>query len=70
MDMQLITQVWDSRQGRYVEDELSLWDALPSWQREALRALQDAFPGSEWVLGPDEDSAGLDGDPERGASAA
>jgi hypothetical protein len=45
----LITQVWDSRAGAYVEDELSLWDALPSFQREALLRLAEAFPGSEWV---------------------
>ncbi len=52
--MRLITQIWDSERGCYVEDELSLWDALPSWQREALVRLQEAFPGSEWVDVPAE----------------
>jgi hypothetical protein len=45
----VITQVWDSRAGAYVEDEFSLWDALPSFQREALLRLSKAFPGSEWA---------------------
>lgn len=43
----LVTQVWDPVRRRYVEDELALWDALPSWQREALQRLSEAFPGSE-----------------------
>lgn len=54
--MQLIQQVWDPIARRYVEDELCLWDALPSWQREALYALQSAFPGSEWVSEPESGS--------------
>lgn len=45
--MQLITQVWSTELERYVEDEISLWDALPSWQQEALCLLLTAFPGSE-----------------------
>lgn len=56
--MQLIQQVWDPVARRYVEDELSLWDALPSWQQEALLRLSEAFPGAEWVLLPDEAQRG------------
>lgn len=36
------------------DQELTLWDALPEWQREALVRLQEAFPGSEWVDVPAE----------------
>ena len=59
--MVLITQVWSTEFGRYVEDEISLWGALPQWQREALRALQEAFPGSEWVDVPSEAQEGSEG---------
>lgn len=54
----LITQVWDTKRRRYVEDELTLWESLPSFQREALISLQEAFPGSEWVEVPEEAQEG------------
>lgn len=34
--------------------EKTLWDALPSFQREALEMLCAAFPGSEWVELPED----------------
>lgn len=49
MGFTLIQQVWDPIARKYVEDELSFTDALPSWLVERLDALQSAFPGSEWV---------------------
>lgn len=58
MGFTLITQVWDMRRQCYVEDELSLWEALPEWQRDGLLRLQEAFPGSEWVQLPAEASGG------------
>lgn len=58
MSFTLIQQVWDPIGRRYVEYELSLWDALTSWQREALISLQEAFPGSEWVEGSPEAQRG------------
>jgi hypothetical protein len=34
--MQLITQVWSTELGRYVEEELSLCECLPSVVRDGL----------------------------------
>lgn len=55
MGFTLIQQVWDPIGRRYVEDELTLLEAMPSWLSEPFRALQEAFPGSEWVLDLDDE---------------
>ena len=49
--MVLITQVWSTELGRYVEDELSLCECLPAVVREGLEVrglVQPSLFGENW----------------------
>ena len=49
--MRLITQIWSTQLGRYVEDELSLCECLPAVVREGLEVrglVQPSLFGENW----------------------
>jgi len=46
--MVLYQQVWSTELERYLEDELSLCDCLPSTVREGLVLRQPSLFGPEW----------------------